>query len=420
MRYSIYTLGCKVNSCDSDTISSYLRAAGFEPAREGEEPDLAVVNTCAVTAESVRKSRQLTRHVRTMWPGCFVAVCGCFARMEEAKEALPEADMLISETRADTAGRMILEGFSGRSAEGMVPPLLGTVHETRTRASLKIQDGCNRFCTYCIIPYLRGKLWSASPDDIIEKMNALSEEGYREVVLTGIHIASYSYGDMGLIDVLERIDSESTVERFRLGSLEPTLMSGEFVTRLSRLRKLCPHFHLSLQSGSTSVLERMKRRYSAEDYLAFMDRIREAIPSAVFTTDIIVGFPGESEEEFSETCAFVSGARFAHVHIFPYSRRPGTPAADMPGQLSRGEKHSRLKKLEGICAEASSEVLSSFVGKVLSALPEYVNGSGLCEGYSENYLRVGFPGGEDDINRIVRVRILTSGQGLLTGEKLPG
>ena len=407
-----------MNSCDSDTISAALEAAGLAAAGEGEAPDLAVINTCAVTAESVRKSRQLTRHVRSMYPECFIAVCGCFARLEEAGDELPEADRIIRETRADLSGKAILEAYLGRSADGVAPALLGTVHETRTRASLKVQDGCNRFCTYCIIPYLRGKLWSASPDDVIEKINALSAEGYREVVLTGIHIASYSYEDKSLMDLLERVDSESAIERFRLGSLEPVLMSGEFVGRLSRLKKLCPHFHLSLQSGSTSVLARMKRRYSAAEYLGFMERIRKALPDAVFTTDIIVGFPGETEEEFRETCGFVRQARFAHVHIFPYSRRPGTPAADMPEQLTRAQKHARLKELESVCSEVSSEVLSLFAGKELSVLTEYINGKGLCEGYSENYLRCEFPGDSDDINRIVRVRIVSSSGGILTGEKI--
>ena len=195
-------------------------------------------------------------------------------------------------------------------------------------------------------------------------------------------------------------------------------MSGEFVGRLSRLKKLCPHFHLSLQSGSTSVLARMKRRYSAAEYLGFMERIRKALPDAVFTTDIIVGFPGETEEEFRETCGFVRQARFAHVHIFPYSRRPGTPAADMPEQLTRAQKHARLKELESVCSEVSSEVLSLFAGKELSVLTEYINPKGLCEGYSENYLRCEFPGDSDDINRIVRVRIVSSSGGILTGEKI--
>lgn len=407
-----------MNSCDSDTISAALEAAGLAAAGEGEAPDLAVINTCAVTAESVRKSRQLTRHVRSMYPECFIAVCGCFARLEEAVDELPEADCVIRETRADLSGKAVLEAYLGRSSDGVAPALLGTVHETRTRASLKIQDGCNRFCTYCIIPYLRGKLWSASPDDVIEKINALSSEGYREVVLTGIHIASYSYEDKSLMDLLERVDSESAIERFRLGSLEPVLMSGEFVGRLSRLKKLCPHFHLSLQSGSTSVLARMKRRYSAAEYLGFMERIRKALPDAVFTTDIIVGFPGETEEEFRETCGFVRQARFAHVHIFPYSRRPGTSAADMSEQLTRAQKHARLKELESVCSEVSSEVLSDFEGKELSVLTEYINGKGLCEGYSENYLRCEFPGDSGDINRIVRARIVSSSGGILRGEKI--
>ena len=401
MRYRIYTLGCKVNSCDSDTISSVLETAGLASAGEDEPPDLAVINTCAVTAESTRKSRQLTRHVRNQYPACFI---GCFARTGDAASSLPEADTVISRTGAADTGRSILEAFFGRPFDDMSQLLPGTVHETRTRASVKIQDGCNRYCTYCIIPYLRGSLWSADPKDIVEKIESLSAEGYREAVLTGIHIASYSYGEYGLIDVLEMIDSECSIDRFRLGSLEPVLMSDEFISRLSRLRKLCPHFHLSLQSGSAGVLSRMKRRYTPQRYLEITERIREEIPGAVFTTDIIVGF--------------VRKARFAHVHIFPYSPRPGTPASSMSGQLTRAEKHSRLKRLEEVCGEVSRQVLSSFTGTELKVLPEYVNERGLLEGYSENYLRVCFPGDAADVNRIVGVRICSTGEdGMLTGEK---
>ena len=418
MRYRIFTLGCKVNSCDSDTISAVLEAGGLRRAEEDESPDLAVINTCAVTSESTRKSRQLTRHVKNLYPGCFVAVCGCFARVGEGASIPEEADAVIADTAAELTGKKILEAFTGKSSDELFPALLGTVHETRTRAALKIQDGCNRYCTYCIIPYLRGKLWSADPKDVTEKINALSSEGYREVVLTGIHIASYSFDGHGLIDLLEKVDSECSVDRFRLGSLEPVLMNEEFVSRLSRLGRLCPHFHLSLQSGSAGVLSRMKRRYSPEDYLGYMKTIRSSIPDAVFTTDIITGFPGESEEEFSETAEFVKKAGFAHVHIFPYSPRPLTPAAGMSGQLSRAEKHERLKELERVCAEVSRDVLSSFVGSQLEVLSEYVNERGLCEGYSENYLRVNFPGEDRDINRIVKVRVTALEDGMLLGEKV--
>lgn len=397
MKFKIYTLGCKVNSCDSGIIAEILKNAGFEECEQDESAQINIINTCAVTAESERKSRQLIRKVRNSAPDSFVAACGCWSRVaKNTQEVLGEANAVIAHKKAeDTAAEIIKQASLFFNADSISISdcgiVLGTITESKTRAALKIQDGCNRFCTYCIIPYARDSLGSVSLEKIVSDVNELVKAGFKEVVLTGIHIASYNDNGRKLIDVIEAVSSQTQIKRIRLGSLEPKLITHDFVERISKIKNFCPHFHLSLQSGSTSVLKRMNRRYTSQEYISYVDLIREFIPNAVFTTDIIVGFPAESQEEFEESIEIVKRVRFAHVHLFPYSIREGTPAAKYPNQLSRKTKHERLKILEEVCNLVACEVLSEFVGKELDILTEYVNEKGFLEGYSSNYLRVAAP-----------------------------
>ncbi len=411
MKFKIYTLGCKVNSCDSGIIAEILKNAGFEECGDDEKAEINIINTCAVTAESERKSRQLIRRVRNANPSSFVAACGCWSRVAvDTADVEGEADVIVTHKKAEDTAEEIIKKVSlffgleqNESAESFI--VLGTITESKTRAALKIQDGCNRFCTYCIIPYARASLCSVPLEKVVDDVKELVKAGFKEVVLTGIHIASYNDGGKKLIDVIEAVSSQTAIQRIRLGSLEPKLVTEDFVRRLAEIKSFCPHFHLSLQSGSTSVLQRMNRRYTADEYLSYVDLIREYMPEAVFTTDIIVGFPAETEEEFGETVEFVKKVRFAHVHLFPYSRRKGTPAANYPDQLSRKKKHERLKILERVCNEVSLNVLSGFVGKELEVLTEYINAKGLLEGYSANYLRVeATPSGRSE-NEIHSVKI---------------
>lgn len=421
MKFRIFTLGCKVNSCDSDIISSVLKSCGHsECANDNEKVDFAVINTCAVTAESERKSRQLIRKIKTQYKDAYVFACGCWSRVGKSPEdSVPEADLIIKHKQPEDIAGEILKFLNPDMDMDFLDNLAcmgGTLSETKVRSALKIQDGCNRYCTYCIIPYARNKMSSVPMAKAVDEVNSLVKRGYKEVALTGIHIASYKDGDSTLIDLIEKISSETSIERIRLGSLEPKLITEEFVTRLKKVKNFCPHFHLSLQSGSSTVLQRMHRRYSAEEYLSYCRLIKEHIPNAAFTTDIIVGFPGESEEEFNQTLDFVEKVGFSHVHIFPYSQRQGTPAAEYLEQISKSVKHERVKILERKCDEVSTRVLSEFIGKTMNVLCEYINDDGLAEGYSENYIRTCFASGVESVNQICPVTITKVCGNMLFGE----
>ena len=416
MRFFIFTLGCKVNLCDSETIASRLMSAGMDRCDRPEEADLIIINTCAVTAESERKSRNSIRHYASVNPDALIAVGGCWTRVGGREEISGGPDYIcFKQTDAEEAAAFLLAELKER---GFIPGeeggqyREGIYRQSRTRASLKIQDGCNRFCTYCIIPYARGRLSSMDADFIRTSCDQLAGEGFKEVVLTGIHIASYSFGEKTLTDAVEEA-SRSAISRIRLGSLEPVFVDEDFAARTAATGKLCPHFHLSLQSGSTEVLKRMHRRYTREEYIESVRILRNYFPDASFTTDIIVGFPGESEEEFMESVSIVEEVGFAHVHVFPFSSRRGTPAAEMPLQLTRAQKHDRVLRLMEVSEKTGTEVKKKLIGRTLNVLPEYVNSNGLYEGYSENYIRCVFSSVIECINEIVPVKAVS-----LEGESL--
>ena len=407
MRFFIFTLGCKVNLCDSETIASRLISAGMDRCTKPEEADLIIINTCAVTAESERKSRNSIRHYASVNPEAIIAVGGCWTRVGNREEISDGLDYIrFEQTDAEEAASFLVAKLKER---GFIPEdedvkyREGIYRQSRTRASLKIQDGCNRYCSYCIIPYARGRLSSMDADLLMTSCDQLAGEGFKEVVLTGIHIASYSFEGKTLTDAVEEA-SRSAIRRIRLGSLEPVFVNEDFAARTAATGKLCPHFHLSLQSGSTEVLKRMHRRYTREEYIESVRILRSHFPDATFTTDIIVGFPGESEEEFMDSVSIVEEVGFAHVHVFPFSPRRGTPAAEMPFQLTRAQKHDRVLRLMEVAERTGTEVKKNLIGRTLNVLPEYVNNSGQYVGYSENYIRCVFSSGIECINEIVPVK----------------
>lgn len=418
--FSIITLGCRVNQCESDEIAQGMQERGWRNADVGEIAQIVIVNTCTVTGESDRKSRQMIR--RAAAQGSHVIVTGCFAQISgeaaaripgviyvcgnDRKAKIPEilshVDMLCAETHT------VVETDDISNAK--IDPVVFRTPK-RVRAYIKIEDGCENRCAYCIIPKARGNVRSKPMDDAVQEAAHLA--GFcRELIFTGIETASYGqdlyrgtdkypYG-MALAALLNKVDTLPGVSRIGMGSLEPTVMSPQFVHALTEVKHILHHFHLSIQSGSTSVLRRMRRRYTAEMALSSMERVRQAIPDVTFSADVIVGFPGETEEEFAETVAFCKRARFLHLHLFPYSIREGTEAATMPGQLSEAEKKERLRILDEIQGALRREMLLKYVRDHMQepvwVLVEKLENN-IAHGHTEHFVEVYIPV-ENDISPV--------------------
>ena len=349
MKVYIHTLGCKVNQYESQALATVLTSRGHTVVPRSGDFDVFIVNTCAVTAESGRKSRQAIRRLKAERPDALCAVCGCYSQLSPDDIKALNADLVagsgnrlrfVSELERIYDDRRALvdidDPLRRRDYEQLPAGNLGS----HTRAILKIQDGCSNFCSYCIIPYARGPVRSLPVSDAASEASRLRDAGFKEIVVTGIEIASYGKdlkNGETLADVIAAISSAAPGVRLHLGSLEPRVVTEEFCGRLKRISDLCPHFHLSLQSGCDATLSRMHRRYTTEDFFAVTERLRAAFPGCAIAADVIAGFPGETEEEFAETLGFLRRCRFAFLHVFPYSRRPGTPAASMPDQLSAAE-----------------------------------------------------------------------------------
>ena len=404
MNYIIATLGCKVNQYETQAMEALLRAHGHREATAGERADAVIVNSCAVTAESGRKTRQTIRRLAEEHPGAVIAVCGCYSQLEP--ETVRELGAAVVFGAADRTGfveaveKAVAEGeesvyidkpFERRIFEELRAGALGG----RTRAMLKIQDGCVNFCSYCIIPYTRGRLRSLPIESARRETARLAEEGYRELVLTGIEVASYGVdlpGKPGLADLVCAVAEVSGPMRIRLGSLEPTVITDDFCAKLAGSGKICPHFHLSLQSGCDKTLKAMNRKYDTAAFFAVTERLRRAFPGCALTTDLIPGFPGETEEDQAQTLAFVEKCGFADMHVFPYSRRPGTRADAMPDQCTAAVKSRRAAEVSALAEQMRERYLASQVGRELTVLFESGEGEGSV-GHSENYLlvRVGEP-----------------------------
>ncbi len=426
MKYRIATLGCKVNQFETQAMEERLRRDGHRPAEPDESADAVIINTCAVTAESGRKSRQTIRRLKDENPGAVVAVCGCYAQLSPGENEEIGAKVIFGSgdrmafveaveraVRNGEGTRQIDRPFSRKQLE----PLPAGAVSGRTRAMLKIQDGCRNFCSYCIIPYVRGSLRSMPIGDAVRETARLREEGYRELVLTGIEVASYGLDLLekpGLADVVEAVAAEAGDMRLRLGSLEPTVITEDFCRRLAETGKLCRHFHLSLQSGCDRTLKAMNRKYDTAFFFHTTELLREYFPGCALTGDLIAGFPGETEEDHRETLDFIRRCAFAELHVFPYSRRPGTPADRLPDQLTAAVKNRRAHEAKAVSEETRAAFLQSSVGQSLPVLFE-TGGADSSLGHSDTYQHVRVP--EAGLRGQIRhVRILGVEDDILTGK----
>jgi threonylcarbamoyladenosine tRNA methylthiotransferase MtaB len=399
MKVAFYTLGCKVNQYESQVLSEALEGHGYEIAQSGENADIYVINSCTVTAESDRKTRQAIRRFKRNNPGSIVVLTGCLPQaFPEAALELLEADIVLGNRSNESLVSTLDEYFlCGQRQINIIPHEKGeafsggriTGFRTRTRANIKIEDGCNRFCSYCIIPYARGRVRSKPLDELRQELEGIARAGFVECVLVGINLSAYG-SDIGktICDAVELACSFEQIKRVRLGSLEPDHITNEVIECLSRQKKLCPQFHISLQSGCDATLKRMNRHYTASEYEALCANLRQSFEDATISTDVMVGFPGETQEEFESSLLFVKKMGIEKVHVFPYSPREGTGAASMELQITRAVKEERARKMALTAKEIRSEFLNRQVGKTVVVLIEEHSKDGTAHGYTANYTPV--------------------------------
>ena len=416
MKFAFYTLGCKTNQYETQAMEHLLLEKGHEIGSFEEACDGYVINTCSVTAVADKKNRAVIRRCRRDNPQAVIAVCGCYSQHDpEAVRALG-IDVIGGSGQRQAFVEMLLDAAGEKRHEEQLDNALGRREfeclpagglEERTRAMLKVQDGCVNFCTYCIIPYTRGPIRSAPLEVAVAQAKELAVRGYREIVLTGIEIAGWGQDQPGkpeLALLVEEICKAVPDLRIRLGSLEPRVVTEDFCRRLSVFSNLCPQFHLSMQSGSDTVLSRMKRKYDTARYYQSVELLRKFFPECAVTTDMIVAFPGETEEEFAESLAFIRKCAFADMHIFPYSRRPGTPADKMPGQHNNATKETRSRAAIALAEEMSRAYREGFIGRTLEVLFEEREGE-FYTGHAPNYIKV-YARGENLHNEIRTVTVL--------------
>lgn len=401
MKAVFYTLGCKVNQYETQAMREMLHACGYDTVEatsaHAELCDIVVINSCTVTSESDRKLRQLLRRVRRQNPTAAIVLTGCMPQaFPEAADTLSEADIVLGNAARNELPSRIEEFMTHRrrivdiTPHGkQYEPL--SIHELseRTRAFVKIQDGCNRFCSYCIIPYARGRVRSRRPEEIYKELSALATKGYKEVVLVGINLTAYGQ-DIG-ITIADAVDAACAVEgiaRVRLGSLEPDFMTDDILRRLAAQPKLCPQFHVALQSGCDATLKRMNRHYTTAEFATLCDKLRALFPHCALTTDVMVGFPGETEEEFEESLRFVRRIGFSRAHVFAYSRRRGTVADRMPHQIPSAVKTERSHRMIAASADSAAQYAAEYIGKTVDVLLETPLDDGVVDGHTDTYLCV--------------------------------
>ena len=419
--FSILTLGCKVNQYESEAMSELFEKRGYKEVDNDEFSDVYIVNTCTVTNLSDRKSRQFIRKSKKKNPNSVVAVVGCYSQVspDEVKN-IEGVDVVIGTTERNKIVDLIEESKKSHEKINIVKDLKNVREfanttnfdsNNRTRAYMKVQDGCNRFCTYCIIPFARGPIRSRTIEDSVREARTLAERGFKEIVLTGIHIGSFGMdlGDMRLIDLIESIAEVDGIERIRLSSVEPIIITDEFMERAVKTGKLCDHFHLSLQSGSNNILRAMNRRYTREEYLEKANIIRKYMPHAGLTTDIIVGFPGEREEDFQDSMSIVREVGFSRIHVFKYSKRKNTKAAVMKNQIDGKVKKERSEKLIAL-GEEYQEIFEKENMKTPKSVLFEEEHDGEYYGYTRNYIRVKAKSDIDLKNKIKEVKILDTGE----------
>lgn len=427
---AFYTLGCKVNQYETEAMAGLFEKEGYEIVDFDSKADVYVINTCTVTGLSARKSRQMARRAKAKNDESIVAVAGCYAQTAPGEVSrIPGVDLIIGTNERNNIISYIKQVESGRTQLNVVDDIMGIRefeemkvdrYKGHTRAFLKIQEGCGQFCTYCIIPYARGPIRSRKPENIISEAKKLADNGFKEIVLTGIHIASYGRerGDVSLLDIIEKIHGIDGVERIRLGSIEPTTITDEFVKAVKELYKLCPHYHISLQSGCDEILKRMNRRYTINEYKKRVELLKGNIPDVALTTDIMVGFPGETDEDFEQTYKFADSIPFSKMHIFKFSPRKGTPAASFKGQVSPQVKETRSSRLINLSDEKMLKFNRGFEGRVIKVLfeQEYKPLNNHIEGLTPNYIRTVCKGGKELLGRIADVKIGKAREDYVFGE----
>lgn len=429
---SFYTLGCKVNQYETNAMEQQFIKNNYEIVENTQKADIYVINTCTVTNMAERKSRQMLRRVKEINPFAVLVVCGCYAQVAKNElEQIPEIDIILGINEKNEIVQ-IVENYmekmaeqDKRSQEAEIDDVskqkefldFGDVTYTeKNRAVVKVQDGCNMFCSYCIIPYARGRIRSRKIESVVSEIKKIAKEEIKEVVITGIHVASYGKDfdnentskKIRLIDLLEAINKIDGIDRIRLSSLEPTIVDEEFATRLSKLDKICDHFHLSLQSGCDETLKRMNRKYTTQIYRDAVATLRKYYPEASFTTDVIVGFPGETDEEFAKTYEFLKEIDFYRLHVFKYSPRRGTVAEKMPNQIDGNKKEERSNKLIELSNGTENKHNQSYIGKTVKVLFEEFE-DGFFKGHTTNYMMVKVAGEEEQsdkfVNKILDVKI---------------
>ena len=387
--------------------------AGYKVVDFETKADIYIINTCTVTNMADKKSRQMLRRVKEINPEAILVAVGCYAQVAKEKlEQIPEIDLILGINEKNDIVKYVEQASKNTYVSDVLHQTefldFGDVTYTeKTRAVIKVQDGCNQFCSYCIIPYARGRIRSRKPESVIKEITDVAKEGIKEVVITGIHIASYGKDfntEYRLIDLLEEIQKVNGIQRIRLGSLEPTLITEEFVTRLKKLSKICDHFHLSLQSGCDETLKRMNRKYTTDQFRHVVELLRNAYPEVHLTTDVIVGFPGETEEEFNKTYEFLKEIKFYKMHVFKYSPRSGTVAAKMPNQIDGNIKEERSNKLIELSDENEKEYNQKYIGKEVEVLLEEREGEYL-KGHTTNYMVVKMKTNENLENTIQKVTV---------------
>ena len=429
---SFYTLGCKVNQYETNAMEQQFIKNNYEIVENTQKADIYVINTCTVTNMAERKSRQMLRRVKEINPSAVLVVCGCYAQVAKNElEQIPEIDIILGINEKNEIVQ-IVENYmekmaeqDKRSQEAEIDDVskqkefldFGDVTYTeKNRAVVKVQDGCNMFCSYCIIPYARGRIRSRKIESVVSEIEKIAKEKIKEVVITGIHVASYGKDfdnentskKIRLIDLLEAINKIDGIGRIRLSSLEPTIVDEEFATRLSKLDKICDHFHLSLQSGCDETLKRMNRKYTTQIYRDAVATLRKYYPEASFTTDVIVGFPDETDEEFAKTYEFLKEIDFYRLHVFKYSPRRGTVAEKMPNQIDGNKKEERSNKLIELSNSTENKHNQSYIGKTVKVLFEEFE-DGFFKGHTTNYMMVKVAGEEEQsdkfVNKILDVKI---------------
>ncbi|MDO4460415.1 MAG: tRNA (N(6)-L-threonylcarbamoyladenosine(37)-C(2))-methylthiotransferase MtaB [Clostridia bacterium] len=427
MKARIYTLGCKVNQYESEAMMGMLADNGIRAAEKGEPADIVIVNSCTVTAQSDHKVRQTLHRAKKDNPDSVAVLTGCMVQaFPEESEALADADIILGNSGRNKLLPHIMNFMSTKQRIIDVPEhtkgekfesMKVSSYSERTRAFVKIEDGCNRFCSYCIIPYARGRVRSKPLDELKEELHELAENGYKEVVLTGINLSCYGqeFG-LHLCDAIEAACAEEKIERVRLGSLEPEQLSKDVIERMAKQPKLCPQFHLSLQSGCDETLKRMNRHYDTAEYREICNNLRATFDNVAITTDIMVGFAGETEEEFEQSLNFAKEISFAKVHVFAYSRRPGTKAYDAPNQVSNRDKEKRSHAMIEATVATQNAFYNAQIDKVETVLFEREKSAGIYEGYTMNYTPVLVHSDVPVSGQILPVKITGTENGCCTGE----